>query len=388
MLSRNFVLCSLICFFCTVVFFMFYTGMSLYAVDEFGVSDAEAGLLASLFVVGDLISRVYFGNKLHVYGIKRITECGMAAGTAVCMLYFVASGPLGLAAVRVLHGLTYGAVMSSVFTIAAEGLPPSRRGEGMGYFMLGLSVASALGPFVCMYLQRDGLYGEIFLIGLAASAAAAVCGAMIRDAGEERAARTGRVAWKTLFERSSLRISFIVFLFFFSYSGVLAFMSPYGRETGLSEYATYFFVFLSLGTMFCRLFLGRIYDLWGENAALVPFFLLYVAGMLMIGTTDSGWVLLLAGVLIGLQIAMIGTVCQAIIVKRAPKARYGVAISTYNIFFDLAYFAGPVVNGVLIGMTSHRDNYIAMAFVGLLSLISYLAMHGIKAHRRPEGEVG
>ncbi len=385
--TRNFALCTLTGFCITIVFFMFYTGMSSYASDVLGAGSTVAGLVASIFIAGDLVARILVGNRIRSAGPRRISAVCMCVGTAVTTLYFVSDSVASVCIVRFVHGMTYGATASAVNTMVAEGLPASRRGEGLGYFMLSYSFGSAIGPFLCMYLQSSGTYDDIFLIGLAASAAALVTVLLLSETGRTAPAEKGHgIHVSDFIERSSLTMSFVAFVMFFSYSGVLTFISPYGKETGLAAYATVFFVVLSAGTLICRLFLGKIYDTRGENVALIPSLVLYVAGMVMLGTVVSGAEMLLSAFFIGIMIAMMSSVAQAVIIRRAPREKYGTAVSTYNVFTDLSYAVGPVANGFFIGTVGYGTNYLLMAGVGTLGLVLYLVLHGIPVHRHPEKE--
>lgn len=385
--TRNFVLCTLISFCFTIVFFMFYTGMASYSSDVLGADSTVAGLVASIFIAGDLVARIAVGNRIRGIGPRRISLVCMGVGTAVTLLYFVSGTVAAICAVRFVHGMTYGAVSNAINTMVADSLPMARRGEGLGYFMLSYSFASAVGPFICMYLQTHGTYGDIFLIGVAASVVATALSAMLSEVRSPAPARSGgRVRLSDHIERSSLSMSLVAFVMFFSYSGVLTFIAPYGRETGLVGYATVFFVVLSAGTIICRLFLGRIYDLYGENVALIPSLALYVIGMALLGTVVSGAGMLVSAFFIGIMVAMLSAVAQAVIIRRAPRERYGVAVSTYSVFVDISYAVGPVVNGFAIGVLGYGGNYVLMALVGVFGLVTYLILHGIPVHRHPETE--
>ena len=97
----------------------------------------------------------------------------------------------------------------------------------------------------------------------------------------------------------------------------------------------------------------------------------------MLGTVVSGAEMLGSAFCIGIMIAMLSSVAQAVIIRRAPKERYGVAVSTYNVFVDLSYAIGPVVNGFVIGAVGYGGNYVLMAFIGVAGLVLYLLLHGI-----------
>ena len=375
--TRNFVLCTVISFFFTVFFFMFFTGMSSYTMDVLGADSTMAGLAASIFIAGDLISRLIFGGRLDILGKKRITVGFLTVGTLLSFQYAYADSVTEILILRFAHGLTYGAMASAVSAIVAEALPFRRRGEGMGYFTLSYSIGSAVGPFLCMYLQDSGTYTNIFNIGVAASLLALVTSLFLVD---DRREYVGRKTKRGFFEPTALPLSLVAFVFFFSYSGVLSFISPYGEAIGLHSYAVYFFVVLSAGTMICRLFLSRIYDSKGENVALLPMFVLFIAGMAILSTVTNGWVMLAAGFMMGFNIAQLNSVGQAVLVREAPVERIAASISMFSVFIDLAYALGPVANGQLIGDVGYRTNFLIMTGLAVVSLIMYLTLHGMR-HR-------
>ena len=380
--TRNFVLCTVINFFFTMFFFMFFTGMSSFSMDVLGADSTLAGLTASIFIAGDLISRLIFGGRLDAIGKKRIAVGFLFAGTLLSFQYNFADSVTEVLILRFAHGLTYGAMASAVSAIVAEALPLHRRGEGMGYFTLSFSLGSAIGPFLCMYLQDSGTYADIFNIGVASSLLALVFALFLEDDGREPAETRSKGSF---FEPSALPLSLIAFVFYLSYSGVLSFISPYGEAIGLHTYAVYFFVVLSTATLICRMFLSRIYDSKGENVALIPMFVMFIVGMAIFSTTGNGWMLLAAAFLMGFNVAQLNSVGQAVLVREAPKKRIAAAISMFSVFLDLAYAVGPVANGQLIGDFGYRTNYQIMLVLAIVSLVMYLVLHGMK-HRSAEND--
>lgn len=376
--TRDFCICTLVCFFYTLYFLIFYTGMTSYAEHRFGVDMAVSGLIASTFIVGDLIARLYVSPRLERFGKRNIVKYSFLFSTALCVLYPYMWDVPSMCVLRLLHGFTYGATSSAVNTLVAEIIPPSRRGEGMGYFMLSLSISSAIGPFLCMYLQDHGSFEDVFAVGTIASLLGLVFSfCMTKGRPRDPTYRVPKGV-RNYFEKSALGMSLVLFVFYFSYSGVLSFVSPYGQTIGLSDFAEYFFVTLSMGTLFARMFLGKVYDVHGENMALIPTFLVFILGMVLLGTADNGWTLLLAGAMIGLNLAMMTSVGQAIVIKLSPPGRYAVAISTFNIAMDISYAIGPVANGSIIDILGYRGNYLVMAAVAGLSLSMYIVLHGRK----------
>ncbi|MFA6641945.1 MAG: MFS transporter [Methanomethylophilus sp.] len=383
--TSNFLLCSVCYFFLTIFFFMFYTGMSTYAVDTFGAAEWAAGLSASIFIIGDLVARIFIGRRLELLGKKRVAVAALALSTLMSLVYFVMDSLSGLIVLRLLHGIVYGSACTAVTTLLSQGLPLSRRGEGMGYFMLSMTVGSAVGPLLCMVLLTDQNYPLIFLIGTLCAFAGALTVVFLRDqplalsAGQKAELKQFRLG--NLYEKTALPIFVISFSFFLAYSGVLTYISPYGQEIGLAGAATWFFVAVSAATLIARLCLGRLYDRYGENKVLIPTFVIAIAGFVLLAYADSAVELLTAGFCIGLHVATLVAIGQVIAIRKTPLARYGIAISTFNCGDDLGYGVGPILLGLLIASVGYRGMYEMLILIAVISLVLYIMLHMLPNRR-------
>lgn len=384
--TGSFVFCTLCSFFYTVFFFVFFTCISQYVQESFDASATVAGLVTSSLVVGDLAARILFGRRMNLIGKRKLALVSGIALVAVSVLYLAVSSIAVLTVIRVVQGFCYGAMAACIATLVTEHLPASRRSEGLGYFMLSVTLGSAIGPWISMWLYLNVSVGMLFAVGIASAALALLCVLPIREDvrtfSDEEADEMRSLKLSNFVCASAVPLSLVCFILFFSYSGVLTFMSSYGSETGLSEAATYFFVFISLSTCISRIFLGRLGDRYGDNIAIVPFFILFVMGMVMVSQATSGAVLLLGGFLLGFNIAQFVGVGQAAVVRDVPMGKYGVAISTFTVALDLSYAVGPMVHGALIGAVGYRSDYLIMAGVAFLAFVLYILLHGIREHRR------
>ena len=387
LMTRNFVLATLAGLFLTMVFFVYFTGMSLYIIDGLGETTTTAGVLTGIFVVGDIVSRLACAPKIQQWGLRRSAVAFIAAGTGVSLLYFVTGSVPALAALMLVHGFTYGVAETAIYTMVISEIPDSRRGEGIGYFTLSNTFASILGPFISITMQNSGMYSAMFAFGTLSSAAALVLMLLSRELPLEPAPEKG-FRWSDHIERSALRASFVMFLFFFTYSGVLAFVAPYSDEIGIGWYGSVFFIAVSAATLICRLFFGKVYDRHGENAALLPPLIMYTAGMFMVATVLNGPELLLAGFMMGTMVAMLNTVSQALVVRNVDRSRYGVAISTLSIFWDMSYAIGPMVHGAIVAAYGYSSDYMIMGCVAAAGIVIYAVLVGIpgRGYRRDAGK--
>lgn len=388
--TRNFLINTGICFFYTINFFLLFICMSDYASSKFGVSAWESGFAASIFVFGGLAARIFFGRFMDMIGRKKFLIIGLSVGTIISLGYFFASSMPSLYLVRFIHGMSYGICTMAVTTMIADMVPSERRGEGIGYFMLSVTIATAIGPFLSMVLLNNGGYEMIFIISilmyvlsLAATFFINVPRIILTD--EQRESLRG-FKFSSFMERSVIRISMVCMIFYFAYSGVLTFVAQYGSSIGLNVGTMYFFVVMAIATCISRLFIGRIYDRRGENVVMIPCFILFVIGMIVFSQATTDSLFLFSGFMIGFGVAVIYSIGQSIVIKIAPRHRYGMATSTFSSFVEMAYGMGPLIIGFIVASFGYRDMFLMMAGVGFISLMLYMVMHGFKVMKKPLDE--
>ena len=86
---------------------------------------------------------------------------------AYLLLYFFVHSVVLLLILRLVHGLGFGIAATASGTLAGAIVPSSRRGEGIGYYALSVTLSSAVGPFLSMFLYRtSGFYSLIWLFCL------------------------------------------------------------------------------------------------------------------------------------------------------------------------------------------------------------------------------
>lgn len=123
-------------------------------------------------------------------GLVPIAILGFSLTAASSLLYLVAGDIHAVIAIRLCHGLFYGVASTTVTSMASAQVPEELHGEGMGYFMLSVTLASAVGPLVGIALMGSANYAALLLLaaGLAAAgfASTLLCGP---TAGQEELGR-------------------------------------------------------------------------------------------------------------------------------------------------------------------------------------------------------
>lgn len=136
----------------------------------YGGTAAYAGVLAAVFSGAAAVVRLLSGPLIDGRG-RRIV---MLVGFAVLILGTV--GPLfthdvaPFVAFRILQGAGFSAVTTASATAAADALPASRMGEGIGYYGLGQALSMSIGPALALALVSTNPPENLF-IGVTAIAA-------------------------------------------------------------------------------------------------------------------------------------------------------------------------------------------------------------------------
>ncbi len=386
--TKNFILDTGISFCCCLNYFTLLINITGFSAAMFGASSAEGGLAAGIYVIGGLLSRIFLGKYIELVGRKRMLLIGLTIAIVMSASYFFVSSMMMLFIIRFLHGTAYGISSTCTNDIVAKILPASRRGEGLGYFLLSVTAASAVGPLIGMELGRTGNYDTVFAVGLMMYSVAMVLALLMKvpeeSLTEEQRSDAKSFSLRNMVQLSAIPLASVCMVFYFAYSGVLTFISSYSEDIGLVEAATFFYVAISLGTLISRLTTGRIFDNRGPNIVMIPGYIAFVVGMTAFSQAQSPIVLLGSGFIIGYGISIIYSIGQAIVVSESPAHRYGVTTSTYAAIVDLGSGLGPSVLGLLLAFSGFRSMYLVCAMIGIVSFLMYWAIEGRKRRSGPK----
>lgn len=389
--TRDFILDTLISLCCSLNYFALLINIAGFASYEFGADPALGGTAAGIYVIGGLISRVFAGKYVELFGRKRMLILGLSFALVMSFAYFLVESMVALMVVRLLHGMSYGISSTCTSDIVAKLVPPSRRGEGLGYFFLSVTVACAIGPLLGMTFGSSQDYAAVFSVGLVMYSLALVMALVIRvpeeSLTERQAAEARGFSLGNMFQASAVPLALASTVFYFAYSGVLSFIASYSEEIGLSDVATYYYVVVAAGTLVSRLFAGRIYDSKGPNIVVFPAFVGFMIGMAVFATTSMPAPFLLSGFVIGVGVSIVYSICQSIVVSKSPPHRYGVTTSTFSALNDLGTGLGPSILGLLVTAVGYRDMYLVCVAIAAVAMLMYWAFHGREHGGKPGREL-
>ncbi|MBT2617639.1 MULTISPECIES: MFS transporter [unclassified Bacillus (in: firmicutes)] len=379
--TKDFVIVSSINFFITLIFYLLMVTLAIYAVNELDASTSEAGLISGIFIIGTLIGRLFIGRFIDSIGRKKTLFIGLIFFTLTTILYFVDLGIGFLLVNRLIHGMAMGMASTATGTIVAQIIPATRKGEGIGYYSMSATLATAIGPFIGLYMAQHTSFQVIFSFCLALGVISLITAFFLYVPALKVTAKvTESKGFKlsNFIEPKALPISIITLLLAFCYSSVLSFISFYAIEIDLVNTASFFFVVYAVAVLLSRPFSGPLMDRKGSNFIMYPAFIIFGVGLLLLSMTTNSFTLLAAGFLIGLGFGNMQSSSQAIAVKLTPPHRMGMATSTFFIMLDAGLGFGPYILGFIIPVTGYSTLYVILGVVVILTSVLYYFLHGKK----------
>ena len=382
--TKDFLIVSSANFFLFLTFYVLMVTLTIYTMDHFHASQAQAGLASSIFVLGAVLVRPIAGKKIDKIGRRKMLLGSLVLFLIASIGYFLVNSLSLLLIDRLIQGFAFGLATTATGTIAADIIPNERRGEGTGYFAMSTNLAMAFGPFIGLLITQHFSYSIIFYAASLFAAFSLVASLFMNVPEGDKGGASPQKGFKIsdYFEKRALPISIFIGFAGFTYSSILSYLTSFAKEMDLMDAASFFFVVFAVFLLASRPFTGRMFDVKGENAVIYPSLLLFAVGMVILSQSHHGITLLIAGALIGVGYGTFQSSCQAISIKEAPSNRMGLATSTFFTMYDFGIGVGPFLLGFLIPFTGFKGLFIGMSVFAFVLIGIYYLAHGKKASAR------
>ncbi len=343
--TREFLGMSLVSFLIYLTQYAMIAALPIVMMQEYGGGDVEAGLAMTFFQIGTVAARPCAGILIDAVNKRRLMIVISILFFIVMALFLVASAISMLYGLRLLHGVIFAVATTTAAALAALILPPSRKGEGIGYFALSTNLAMVVGPMVGLLIMEH-LSSTVLFAALSVLAALSIVMSTMRlpDAVILPQGARHRLSIQTFIERRALAPALIAGILFFAYGSVLTFIPLYTRSLGLSAETSLFYACYAGAILVTRPFVGRIFDRMGPDYTVYPGVLLFAVGMALLGSITGLTGLIGAALLLGAGFGAVTPALQTLAVRSVPASRAGVATATY--FWSLDISVGLAAAGL------------------------------------------
>src|SRR5699024_6540451 len=184
--------------------------------------------------------------------------------------------------VRVVQGIGVGLATTATGTIVSQIIPPSRTGEGIGYFSSSVVLAQAIGPLIGILLIQYFSYTYVFIFSLTIGIVCFLFAFIIQAPTievEETETKKGTFKLSNYLERSSIPIASVMLVIGITYSSILSFISTYAETIHLVQAGTFYFVVYAIVVLLTRPITGKVLDKFGGNAVIYPAIIIFAIGM-------------------------------------------------------------------------------------------------------------
>lgn len=376
--SKDFIFITLTNFLMYMIHYMLIVTVTVFTINEFHTSESIGGLASGIFIIGMLIGRLASGRIVDAIQPKTVLVYGVIFSIVTVALYFVIQTLALLLIVRFIHGIAFGFSSTATGAISSRIVPEARKGEGIGYYALSVTTASAVGPFLGILFNQSFGFRSIFTLGLGVIILAFVLAVALKPLPQVETSMksTPLKGIGAFIQKDAIPLSFVLAVIGVAYSSVLSFLSVYTETMDLPTAASIFFIVYAISAFVTRPFTGKIFDQHGHNAMMYPVIIIFAIGLVILSSAQGTWLIALSAIFIGIGYGTIVPSGQAIVVQQAPRHQVGLATSTFYIFLDFGAGFGPFLLGYIISMWGFQTLYVAMAILALIALVLYYVVHG------------
>lgn len=301
--TRAFVLLLCVQFTFGTAFSTFFA-LPKYLIEELGANATLVGNAHGAFAIVGVVLVPLIGSALDRLGRGPVQLFGLLVGAVSYAAFGWVEAPWAILLLRAVHGLCFALTFNAGAALAADLSPPSRRGEGIGYFGTAMLVTNGFGPWLGEVVAEQFGWSTVFL-GCGAFSAVAFALATRIEAPRIESPRgvVSRAVTPALLAAyaASLALGIAV-------GTSKTFVPALLVEAGLPRIAPYFVAFTA-GALVQRTLLGWMPDRLGHRRATGVALIGYGLLMMAIVPLPTDWVPWLAvgiGVAHGLGYPAIG----------------------------------------------------------------------------------
>jgi predicted MFS family arabinose efflux permease len=374
--TKDFISITGISFFVFLAFYVALSVLPLYMVGTLHAGTDKVGLTITLFLLAAIIIRPFAGKWVSNGSEKKILVYSSIGFFIATLFYPMATNIWALLILRVLHGITFGIITTAKGTICAEIIPTSRRGEGLSYFSMAMSLAMVFGPYIGLKFADINSYNTAFILCMAISAVNIGLALLMKvPERKEKVNVTSekiKFSWNDIFDKKAAPFALSTFILACAYSGISAFLALYAKELGMVATASSFFIIYAVFVLISRPFTGRWSDKFGAKVIIYPCIAIFAVGMLLLSETRFSGMMLIAGALIGIGYGSVTPVFQTKTISSVEPHRVGIANSLFFNSMDAGMAIGAFVLGIVASAAGYRSIYmIGLALIVVCGLIYF-----------------
>lgn len=349
--------------------------LPLYAAAH-GATGSQIGIITGIFGFSAIFIRFFTDFGQEKFGKKKCLYLGLLISVLCTVGYNFFYSVNEMIAIRLFHGFGFGLTTTFAAAIAADIIPRSRMGEGIGYFGLGSTLAMALAPAAGLWLMNGSGSASMFAVAAIASALAFLTTSASKPSAVAvpKEAKAKLSLRDRLLERGTAIPALLTVLFGMSYGSVNTFVSMMANQAHI-ENAGAFFIVGTICIFLSRPIGGRIFDAKGPAWIMVPGSALFFIALILLMHATSLPMLLGVSVLYGFGGGLLLPALLTWMLNLVSSDRRSGASATFYNMLDVGTSAGAIGLGAAAETIGYIDMYrYSAAAMALFFIIFVLYM--------------
>ncbi|MGY1462043.1 MFS transporter [Bacillus toyonensis] len=334
-------------------------------IKEIGGNESQVGLMMGMFTIAAVVIRPIIGGMLDQYGRRSFIIFGLILFGLTMYSYNLASTIVLLAVLRVIHGVTWAVSTTAVGTAITDIIPDSRRGEGMGWYGMAMTIAMAIGPMIGLWVVQYYSFHGLFFLATLLSFMAVIL-SLITKMPFTPQKEKGKIQ---LFEKSVLSITVVVFFLSFAYGGITTFLPLFASSINVNP-GTFFLVY-AIALTIVRPISGKLLDKYGEVFIILPALCITILAIVVLTMANGLTGIIIAATLYGVGFGSAQPALQAAMLTIVDPSKRGVANASFFTAFDLGIGLGAILLGFVSQMFGYRILFTASSVSAVIALLVF-----------------
>ncbi|MEH7221672.1 MFS transporter [Bacillus toyonensis] len=362
--TKSFIQMSFAMLFLFTGFYLLVPTLPLF-IKEIGGNESQVGLMMGMFTIAAVVIRPIIGGMLDQYGRRSFIIFGLILFGLTMYSYNLASTIVLLAVLRVIHGVTWAVSTTAVGTAITDIIPDSRRGEGMGWYGMAMTIAMAIGPMIGLWVVQYYSFHGLFLLATLLSFMAVIL-SLITKMSFTPQKEKGKIQ---LFEKSVLSITVVVFFLSFAYGGITTFLQLFASSINVNP--GMFFLVYAIALTIVRPISGKLLDKYGEVFIILPALCITILAIVVLTMANGLTGIIIAATLYGVGFGSAQPALQAAMLTIVDPSKRGVANASFFTAFDLGIGLGAILLGFVSQIFGYRILFTASSVSAVIALLVF-----------------
>jgi len=344
-----------------------------------GATGTQVGLMFSVTAGVAMFFRPVVGGWVDRHGVRMVLIPGVVVLALTSLGLHAADSPGALILLMAGVGLANGLISTAAGVLAAQATAPSHRGEALGLYFLGTSLAVAVAaPAGIALLRVSGIAWNFYLVTVLAALVLLFTLLLTPAAAGRPEAARGRLR---LWSRHALGASAVMVLLTLGQSSIVGFVPLYAERHGLGGWIGWFFAAYSVWMILCRALLRGVSDHLGRAQVLAPAMTATALGFLALAMPPSAHSLLAGALFLGTGASLTYPTMVALLVDRTPDRERGLAMGTLSASWDVGLVLGSALVGIVIERLSFHAGFAVGAMGACAGLLTFVLLERARARR-------